>query len=216
MFDYDDTNLDQYQYRLIRALKYTEMICKALPSFHSQLKLTQKNNLIELIYLYPRKIIFAILRPLDMDLEQICNDMLDYAKRNQKKKKNGDSYTTNDILEIINDSARTIMLSMFDHFSELATSPKSIDLLISKRTNDISEQLERLLMIENSGNTDRLVKESLLLLKTYKNTEYETMIKLIVRKHLLTNKGLTFNKKQHIIDKIFGQENRKYFLISNE
>lgn len=216
LFDYDDTNLDQYQYRLIRALKYTEMICKALPSFHSQLKLTQKNNLIELIYLYPRKIIFAILRPLDMDLEQICNDMLDYAKRNQKKKKNGDSYTTNDILEIINDSARTIMLSMFDHFSELATSPKSIDLLISKRTNDISEQLERLLMIENSGNTDRLVKESLLLLKTYKNTEYETMIKLIVRKHLLTNKGLTFNKKQHIIDKIFGQENRKYFLISNE
>lgn len=216
LFDYDDTNLDQYQYRLIRALKYTEMICKALPSFHSQLKLTQKNNLIELIYLYPRKIIFAILRPLDMDLEQICNDMLDYAKRNQKKKKNGDSYTTNDILEIINDSARTIMLSMFDHFSELATSPKSIDLLISKSTNDISEQLERLLMIENSGNTDRLVKESLLLLKTYKNTEYETMIKLIVRKHLLTNKGLTFNKKQHIIDKIFGQENRKYFLISNE
>ena len=56
LFDYDDTNIDQYQYRLVRALKYTEMICKALPAFHSKLKLNQKNDLVDSIYLYPRKI----------------------------------------------------------------------------------------------------------------------------------------------------------------
>ena len=108
------------------------------------------------------------------------------------------------------------MLSTFDHFSELATSPKSFDLLMAKNTEDISESLERLLMIENTGNTDRLLKEADSLLKEYQKTEYDTMIRLIVRKHLLTNKELTYSKKQQVIDKIFGKGYRKYFLTNKE
>ena len=216
LFDYDDTHIDQYQYRLVRALKYTEMICKALPAFHSKLKLSQKNDLVDSIYLYPRKIVFALLRPLDMNLKEICKDILDFAEQNNKKKKDGSSYTNDDVLEMLNDSARAIMLSMFDHFSELATSPKSFDLLMGKRTDDISECLERLLMIESTGNTDRLVKEAEALLKVHQKTEYDTMIRLIVRKHLLTNKKITYSKKQQVIDKIFGKEYRKYFLINKE
>ena len=216
LFDYDDTNIDQYQHRLVRALKYTEMICKALPAFHSKLKIDQKNDLVESIYLYPRKIVFALLRPLDMNLKETCNDILDFAEQNNKKKKDGSSYTNDDVLEMLNASARAIMLSMFDHFSELATSPKSFDLLMKKSTDDISECLERLLMIESTGNTDRLVKEAEVLLKEYQRTEYDTMIRLIVRKHLLTNKELTYSKKQQVIDKIFGKEYRKYFLLNKE
>ena len=120
------------------------------------------------------------------------------------------------ILEMLNDSARAIMLSMFDHFSELATSPKSFDLLMEKSTDDISECLERLLMIESTGNTDRLVKEAETLLREHQRTEYDTMIRLIVRKHLLTNKEITHSKKQQVIDKIFGKEYRKYFLLNKE
>lgn len=216
LFNYDDTDIDQYQYRLIRALKYTEMICKALPGFHSKLKLNQKKDLVDSIYLYPRKIVFALLRPLDMNLKEICKDILDFAEQNNKRKKDGSSYTNDDVLEMLNDSARAIMLSMFDHFSELATSPKSFDLLMEKSTDDISECLERLLMIESTGNTDRLVKEAEALLKVHQRTEYDTMIRLIVRKHLLTNKEITYSKKQQVIDKIFGKGYRKYFLINKE
>lgn len=216
LFDYDDTDIDQYQHRLERAIKYTEMICKALPAFHSKLKLTQKNDLVESIFLYPRKIAFALLRPLDMNLKEICEDLLEYAKQNGKKKKDGSDYTNDDMLEMLNDSARAIMLSMFDHFSELATSPKSFDILMAKNTEDISESLERLLMIESTGNTDRLVKEAEALLKEYQRTEYDTMIRLIVRKHLLTNKELSHSKKQQVIDRIFGKGYRKYFLTNKE
>lgn len=216
LFDYNDTDIDQYQHRLERAIKYTEMICKALPAFHSKLKLTQKNDLVESIFLYPRKIAFALLRPLDMNLKEICEDLLEYAKQNGKKKKDGSDYTNDDMLEMLNDSARAIMLSMFDHFSELATSPKSFDILMSKNTEDISESLERLLMIESTGNTDCLVKEAETLLKEHQRTEYDTMIRLIVRKHLLTNKELSHSKKQQVIDRIFGKGYRKYFLTNKE
>ena len=216
LFDYDDSNIDQYHYRLVRALKYTEMICKALPAFHSKLKLNQKNNLVKSIYLYPRKIIFALLRPLDMNSKEICNDILDFAEEKNKKKKDGSKYTIDDIFQILNDFSRAIMLSIFDHFSELATSPKSFNLLVDKNPEDISEHLQRLLMIESTGNTDLLVKEAESLLKIYQKTEYDTMIRLIVRKHLLTHKELSFNKRQQVVDKIFGKENRKYYLINKE
>ena len=80
----------------------------------------------------------------------------------------------------------------------------------------MSEQLERLLIIESSGNTDLLVKEADSLIKINNGLEYEMMIKLIVRKHLLTNKSLTFHKKQQVIDKVFGSKYRKNFLISTK
>lgn len=216
LFDYDDSDIDQYQYSLVRALKYTEMICKALPAFHSKLKLSQKRELVESIYLYPRKIVYALLRPIDINMKELCKDILDYAEQNDKKKKNGRKYTDADILRMFSDSARAIMLSTFDHFSELATSPKSYELLMSRTPEDMSEQLERLLIIESRGNTDCLIKEVEALLKEYQRTEFDAMIRLIVRKHLLNHKELPFRKKQQIIDKIFGKEYRKYFLINKE
>ena len=216
LFDYNDKDIGQYQYRIARAVKYTEIICKALPAFHSNLRLKQKNELVESIYLYPRKIVYALLHPFDINKREICDDILNFVEKNNISKKNGQKYKPEDILIMLNDSARAIMLGMFDHFSELATSYKSFDWLMEKKIEDISEQLERLLMIENIGNTDRLVKEADSLLKKYQGTEYSTMIRLIVRKHLLTNKELSFSKKQQVVDKIFGQANRKLFLINKE
>lgn len=214
LFDYDDGDIDRYQYRLVRAIKYTEMICKALPAFHNTLKISQKNELVDSVYLYPRKIVYALLRPLDMNIKDLCGDILEYAKQNEKKKKDGSEYTETDIMKMFNDSARAVMLSMFDHFSELATSPKSYELLINKKAEDMSERIERLLIIESTGNTDHLTKEAESLLKECQGTEYDTMIRLIVRKHLLTHRELLFSKKQQVVDKIFGQGYRKYFLMN--
>ncbi len=71
-------------------------------------------------------------------------------------------------------------------------------------------------MIETTGNTDSLLKEAEPLLKKYSGTEYKIMIQLIVRKHLLTKKDLPHSKKQQVIDKVFGKNNRKLFLLSGE
>lgn len=214
LFNYDDKEIDKYHYSLIRAVKYTEMICKALPAFHSKLKLAQKNELVESIYLYPRKIVFAMLRPFDMSLEEICRNILEFAEIHGNKKKNGQKYTREDIVNMLNDTARAIMLSMFDHFSELATNSKTVNLLVNRNVNDMSENIERLLMLENNRDTDRLIKEAEELLRKYEGTEYEIMIKLIVRKHLFVNKELKVNRKNQIIDKIFGEGYRKHFLIN--
>ncbi len=214
LFEYNDEDIDKYPYRLQRAIKYTEMICKALPAFNSRLKLDQKKELVESIYNYPRKIVYAMLRPLDMNFDNLCKELEKFIEENEIKKRNGSEYTKKDIVEIIQDSARATMLSTFDHFAEISTSPKSLDLLLEKETKNISESIEKLMIIESSNNVDMLLKEAESLLKEHKKTEYEIMIKLIVRKHLLTNKELSFSKKQQLVDKIFGKGARKNFLLN--
>ena len=192
------------------------MICKALPSFNSSVKLTQKRELVQAIYNYPRKIAFAMLRPLDMNLDEIKKDLLDFVKRENIKKENGEEYSEKDILDAIQDSARATMLSVFNYFAEISTSPKSLELLLEKSTEDVSEMIQRLMIIESNGNTDVLLREAETLLKAYSRTEYEIMIKLVVRKHLLTNKDLPFSKKQQVVDRIFGRDARKRFLLSSK
>ena len=108
------------------------------------------------------------------------------------------------------------MLSVFNYFAEISISPKSLELLLEKNTEDVSEMIQRLMIIESYGNTDVLLREAETLLKTYSRTEYEIMIKLVVRKHLLTNKDLPFSKKQQVVDRIFGRDARKRFLLSSK
>ena len=213
LFQYNVGDINKYPYRLLRAIKYTEMICRSLPAFNSRLKLDQKKVLVKSVYKYPRKIVYAMLRPLELDFENICAELTKFIKENGIKKRNGNEFTNNDVVEMINDSARASMLSTFNHFAEISTSPKSLELLLDKKIEDLSECVERLMVVENSGNTDLLLKESENLLKTNRGSEYETMIKLIVRKHLLTNKDLPFSKKQQVIDKIFGRRARKDYLL---
>ena len=75
LFDYDENHIDEYPYSLIRAIQYTEMISKALPAFSSNLKLAQKQQLIEAIYSYPHKIVYAMLKPIDEEIEMICDEL---------------------------------------------------------------------------------------------------------------------------------------------
>ncbi len=214
LFDYNDEDINKYPFRLIRALKYTEMLCKALPAFNSSLKLQQKRDIIDSIYTYPRKIVYALLRPIDTHSEEICNNLLEYASERGITRKNGTQYTKEDFRELLNDNARAAMLSLFDHFSEMCTSVKTTSLLIERIPKEASEQLERILVIENSGNTDLLIKEAESIMKKTTDPNIQLMVQLIIRKHIYCNKNLSFSKKQKIIDKFFGKGTRKAFLTS--
>lgn len=210
LFEYDDQDIDEFPYRLIRAIKYTEMICKALSSFNSSLKLTQKRELIDAIYTYPRKIIYAMLKPIDKNFDALCNEILNFIEISGISKKTGEAYEKDDIRELFNDYFRAEFLSVIDHFSEICTSTKTISLLTDKEITDSCEKIQKLLIIENSGNSDMLLREAEKIIKDYKDPDIVIMVKLIVRKHIICNRGLPYRKKQQMIDKILGKQANKY------
>lgn len=188
------------------------MICKALSSFNSSLKLTQKRELIDAIYTYPRKIIYAMLNPIDKDFDIICNEILRFITVSGISKKNGEVYKKDDIKELFNDHFRAEFLGIIDHFSEICTSTKTISLLIDKEISDSCEKIQKLLIIENSGNSDMLLREAEKIIKESKDPDITIMVKLIVRKHIICNRGLPFRKKQQMINKILGKQANQYLL----
>ena len=215
LFEYNDEDINKYPYRLIRAIKYTEILCKALPAFNSSLKLQQKQVIINSIYSYPRKIVYALLRPYDTHFDDICDDLLAFTAERRITKENGSPYTREDFRELLNDNARATMLSLFDHFAEMCTSMKTMRLLVDRKPEEISEQLERLLVIENTGNTEVFIKEAEAIMKGNSDPNIQLMVQLIARKHLFCNKNLSFNQKQKLIDKIFGKGMRKVYLAAS-
>ena len=215
LFQYNEEDIDKYPFRLVRAVKYTEMLCKALPSFNNVLKRAQKDNLIESIYTYPHKIAYAELEPLQENIENICSDILKLAEESGAKKRSGKPYSKEDILEIINDYARCMVLNIYNHFAELCTSLKTIKLLYDKETIGANQWLEKLMIKENADDTESFIKEAETFLKSTNDNFIKQMIRLVVRKHLLCNPELSHSKKQQIIDKFFGESARKSMLLSS-
>lgn len=188
------------------------MLSKALSSFDSTMKLPQKRKLINCIYEYPKKIIYAILNPIDEKADDMCDEAIRLIKEENKKKNIGEEYTRQDIMRLLTTYSQSILIYFLNHFAELSTSMKTLNLLLERNTEDYCEQIEKLLIIENSGNTESLLKAASSMISG-KDDLMIMMAKIIVKKHLLTNKNIPFNKKQQLIDKIFGASYRKDFLL---
>lgn len=213
IYKYDESEIDKFYYKLERSIKYTEMICKALPAFNSIMKANQKNNLVEKIYSFPNKIIFEILDPISSEMASICKQIKQYADEIQKKYQTGKAIDEDKIKEMLSTQAQCAFLSCFNSFSELAVNKKTLEILNSYNYSSISEKLFRLSILDNSGNTDLFFKEAETFIKENNHPNLITLTQRMVRKHLICN-NVPQSKKQRIIDKIWGKHARKQVLLS--
>ncbi|MGE1061239.1 metallophosphoesterase [Megasphaera paucivorans] len=215
LFEYNEKDIDEYPYRLIRAIKYTEMICKALPAFNSSILLEQKKHLVELIYSYPHKIVFAMLEPIDEQIDIICEKLLKIIKKKKIEKKEGVLYNEEDIREMFSQFGLSMILNTYDHFSELCTSQRTIELLLTKEYKELNKNIERLMIVENLGDTEKFIKEAEKVIKNFDVKAYY-IVGLIARKHLMCNPQLSYTKRQQIIDKFFlGKHTKTNLLMSS-
>ena len=212
LFDFNEQSIDELPNKIIRAVKYSEMLAKSLSSFDATMKLPQKRKLINCIYEYPKKIVYAILNPIDEKADDICDDAIRLINEKNKRKRNGEKYTKQDVMRFLTSYSQAILIYFLNHFAELSTSTKTLNLLLERDTEDYCEKIEKLLIIENSGNSEKLLKTASSMISS-KDDLMIMMARLIVKKHLLTNKNISFNKKQQLIDKIFGASYRKDFLL---
>lgn len=214
VFEYNEADINKHNFKLLRAIRYMEILCKALPVFNNKLKLPQKEKLIEYIYSYPLKIAQGIIQPIGEHLEEFQDGLYDYVMKEKKMKKSGVPYTKQDIVDLINDISRASVLAYYDHFANLCTNSKTILILDKKEIQDINRAILRLMIIENSGQGEYFIKEAEKLVNQTKDLQLKNLILLEVRKHILCSPALSFSKRQEIVDKFFGKHARKEFLIS--
>ncbi len=213
IYDYDETEIDETYNKLLRSIKYTEMICKALPAFYSIMRAQAKNELVKSIFSFPNKIIFSLLEPVSNNLDDICAQIKNYADEIYKKNNTGKLLTEEKIVEMLSESARCIFLSVYNSFSELAVNRKSLSMLLSYQSTSIANEFFKLSILDNSGNTDEFFKEVERFMKKHNKPNLRILVQQLVRKHLICN-NISQSKKQRIVDKVWGKHARKKIMLT--
>lgn len=215
IFDFDESDIDKFENKINRAFTYLEIICKSIPSFYSKITLEKKEKLKTSVYKYPEKIAYVMLAPLNNDFENLCDWFIEYVNQNNIKKDNGKEYIRADIVDFLQGYGIAIVLSLFDHFSEMCTTENTVEFMTSGEHKKNTNKLQKLLMLELEAPLNEFTREAKKMLEESGDWLFQHMIRLIVRKHLLVNKSIEYNDKQSIVDTFFGKENRKKYLLDS-
>ena len=202
--DYDETKINSKAYKVNQAMRHLELVSKILPNFNHLIKKDAKMELAKGIYEFPNKICNEVLHHIDSNFNSVIKDLLQYCEANNITKEK------DNIVGLLQLEAEIFILNLFDMTARLSTNSKTIKILDSINLKNINYSILNVMMYENLGDFGEFAKRADLAYDKNKNPLIKTMIKRIVRKHFLCNKGLKQVKQvQKVADKYFGQA-RKY------
>ncbi|MBN7576855.1 metallophosphoesterase [Clostridium beijerinckii] len=213
IYDYDESKIDEPQYKIIRAVKYTEMICKALPALSIILTNSNKEKLVQSIYEYPNKIIYNMLKPIDDKYDELIAELREFANLNNSTNENDEELTEEDINIILKNIALILVLSIYDRFAYLSTSKKSIPFLEKYNLSNSNYKLFSLLVKVNSNDIDEVIRKAEKVFDNSKNKDVRWMIRTIIKKELVNNIKIDQGKRQKLLNKYFSADEQKEFLI---
>ena len=206
IYDYDIHDYETEENQLRRAISYIEILARALPAFNSTMKVPQKKQIVSCLYDYPSRLLNVVLSPLADDFDDFCRSVVSYSERLFAKELITKPLTIDNVRRLLRSFTLCIILETYNRVASYATDGKTFELLIG---DDVGTEtaviLQRLLFIENCGNTDLLFTEVMRLMKDEKREYMRIMIQAIMRKHLITNASIPAPKCQQIVSKVFGE-----------
>jgi len=211
VYDYDENAVNTFQNKMVRAVKYLEIISKSLISHFVNLDLSEKKKIINLMYSAPNRLLYALLKPHD----EHYDELIDELKSIFDALEGFPEISKKTIEDIFISSAISICLSLYDNIAFFGTNDETLILLNGYDMKNLNYRIANLIMEEHSGSTDSFVRKAIdLKEKNQKDLFTIHLIKLIVRKHIIT-RTVDFEMKDRIADKIFSQSSKKKFLMSS-
>jgi hypothetical protein len=208
IYEYNEEEVDSFHNRIVRTVKYLEIISKSLISHYVNLDLKEKQKIINLMYSAPNRILYALFKPCDEQYEKIIDEIMVFAVSIGSKK------SREDIEEIINKSAVNICLTIYDNIAFFGANNETLQLLNKYDMQNSNYKIANLIMEENGGTTDNFVDKAIKLKEEKEDIFTINLIRLIVRKHYITQ-TVDYRVMSKIADKIFSQSSKKQVLISS-
>lgn len=209
VYDYNESDANTFHNRIVRAIKYLEIISKSLISHFVNLDLIEKNKIIELMYSAPNRILFALLKPFDNRYEEVIDKLKGIADSMEGTSK----WEKEDIAEILSISAISLCLSLYDSIAFLGVNSETLQLLNKVEMRNSNDKIVNLIMEENGGRTDNFINKAIKLKEDEKDEFINSLIKRIVRKHLIT-RTVDYKLKDKVADKIFSSSKKRLILDS--
>lgn len=206
IYDYDEAEIKEFSFQVKSALKYTEFLVKALPGLGYMLKKDNKLKLIDSIYKYPNRIIYKLLQPLDENFEELIKDLKDFADENNltiDKEDKKVPISEEHIEKLLVDISIRLIFNVYNMYAHILADQNSIKLLEGYEDDDVTHKIFSIMVTENFGNTESLIKKIDALLPETKDKVVNNLISQVVKKHLIYNDNIPYNVYQKIVEKYF-------------
>lgn len=206
LYSYDETKVNSFSNKISKSINFLELVAKILPSFRYILTKEQKQSIVAMLYTYPNKLLYFMLKDIDSNYDKIIADILKLEPRTKK----GLLITADMLGRELQSQTIAYILSIYDFISTTASTEKTItDLEKFDYESNTNYKLQNLLMQENIGNFKTFSTRAEELYDETKLGITKRMIKLIVRKYFLYHDVDLHGDTMHIVDKFFGKEERR-------
>lgn len=202
LYSYDESKINSFENKISKSIAYIELVAKILPSFRHILKSNQKQDVVDILYKYPNKLLYFMLKDIDANYDRIINDILESVPRTRK----GKLITKGMITKELQNQSIAYILSIYNFVASTSVSGKTMDDLNKfDYCNNTNYMIQNIMMEENAGNFHQMASKAEELKKTTTLGITKQMVTLVVRKYFLCHDIPLKGEAQHVIDVFFGE-----------
>lgn len=206
LYSYDESKVNSFENKLKKSARYLELMSKILPNFRHMLQGEDKKTIVELIYQYPNKLLYFILKDINENYEKIINDILSKVPQIRR----GKLITRDIITKELQNQSMTYILSIYDFIASTTTNGKTIlDLNKFEVEKNTNYRLQNIMMEENIGRFNEFIHKAEKLYDDAKLEVTKQMVKLVVRKYFICHNVNVVGETQRIVDKFFEKGEKK-------
>lgn len=206
LYSYDEGKVNSFGNKITKSINYLELVAKILPNFRYILTGDQKQSIVTILYTYPNKLLYFMLKDINEHYDEIVNEILESIPSTRK----GKLITRGMIAKELQNQSIAYILSIYDFIASTSTSNSKTIMDLNRRDyfdfeENTNYRIQNIMMEENVGNFHSMVKKAE---KLYKNTRLEIskqMVALVVRKYFLCHDIAITGEAQHVIDVFFGK-----------
>lgn len=188
IFDYSEASVNQERYRVLRALKFTQIVGRALVDQFGSIDASELQVISEAVYKLPQKIIYAVLREIDVRFALICVDLEKFAKKELPDKR----FTEDDIKQIVADSGLILAMNILNDIAYNCSNKNTLNVLSKFDAKSKNHEIMLLMMQENGAVDSEFIDKVLVMYKNNNSNAFiKNIINMIVRKHIMFTLGIS-------------------------
>ena len=197
---------------ILRALKYAQLVGRALVDQFGALESEEVDKLTETLYSVPQKVIFAVLTPYQEHCEEIVQNLYSFAQKNML----GERFTKEKIRALFSSAGIMLALNIMNDIAYNAANENTITVLRERPNQNLNYRIFELMLEENTGNTSEFVQRAIALRKDLDNSPFSVMlISQIARKHIIYNGNINHRELNRLLSgNVLSSEKKTSLLLT--
>lgn len=214
IFDYDEADVEKDKYRILRALKYTQLIGRTLVDQYGELETDELEVMIKSLYSLPQRILFAVLKPYQDHYEETIAELVRFVETELPDEK----ITVDDIKKMLGEAGVIFTLNLMNDIAYNATSTSTYAVLNDIDLHNSNYALQNLMMAENAGITPNFVEKALDMNSHYQKDPFiQSLIRLVARKHIIQTSHIDHRHIDKLISgKVLSADSKKTLLLEQQ